>query len=171
MDGAAVSDDDALCRFFPRHLMDENDGLPSPDAFRASNRELSVYHVGQVEKSSSLVALCFGTLTGNGEAVLTAGEFKEVAQRVLDRPERPKGAKDDLTGLMYRPANFPVPEVVWRPNRVSAGREAWRDAHVHVETTSGNEKFPLGYRATLAMECRVLRLPDPIEEEQDRTAW
>lgn len=87
MDGAAVSDVDPLCRFFPRHLLDENDGRPSPDAFKASKHKLSVFHVGEVVKNTALASLCFGSLAGSGEAVLTAGEFKEVAQRVLERPE------------------------------------------------------------------------------------
>ncbi len=139
--GEPVPLGDVVCRFvLPLHW---NPGERSVDAnaFRASKRRLSLYHVGEVQRlGDQLRSLCIGAMTDAGEAVLEAGAFTRLGQAI-------------------EAENFIAPVVVWRPEEVPEPWLRWQHAHANAEAAGGNPQFPLAYRVLLALNCTVVRAP------------
>ena len=139
-----MSDEEWLCRFL---ILDDGDwdeekNEPTPSAFKASRRELSLYHPQKVDElGSSLRDLCFDRLEGAGEAHLQVKTCIELGQCITT------------------PFN---PQVYWRPGKVSEPWERWKDAHVQIESPKGNPKFTFKYRSLLAANATCLRPPDGV---------
>ena len=111
-----------------------------PGAFRASDRQLSVFHPETVSGlGSSLRDLCFDTLEGAGEAHLQVGKFIELGQGISDQFN---------------------PQVYFRPDKVGEAWLGWKDAHAQVESQEGRATFPRSYRALLSDNATCLRPPD-----------
>ena len=144
-EGEAVPGIDPVCRFIRPDCWDDDDQRPTPEAFKASDRTLSVFHISRVTSNGdALRSLCFGTLEGAGEAILTADHFRKFAEEVI---------------RIHSPLNFVVPTVVWRPEDVHSDWVKWKDAHANVETSSGKREFPDRYREILAERCTVTQAP------------
>ncbi len=90
---------------------------------------------------SKMVDLCTGSLAGAGQALLSAGQFRDLAA---------SAASDEFD-----------PDVIWRdlPDEVHLDWATWADAHANVESQRGNAKFPVSYRALLVTHC-VAIAPD-----------
>ncbi len=140
-DGVDVPPDADLCRFVPWDLWDWDQNVPMSSAFRASDRQLSVWQPHIVESAGDDIGeLCLGNLVGSGHVLLTAQEFVELA----------RGA----------PSEVAVPKVVWRPNHVHPLWTKWAAAHAQVETDSGDKGFARTYRLLLAQTCRIAKKPE-----------
>ncbi|MCY3545131.1 MAG: hypothetical protein OXH22_14005 [Chloroflexi bacterium] len=140
MPPSKVSEDEWLCRFLVEGDWDEDKQRPTPGAFRASDRQLSLYHPETiVGLGSSLRGLCFDRLEGAGEAHLQVGKCIELSQGISDEFQ---------------------PQVYWRPDKVPDPWLQWKDAHVQIESLEGNSSFPRSYRALLADNATCLRPPD-----------
>jgi hypothetical protein len=134
---------DELCRFVRRDAWNAIEGILTQAAFRASDRKLSVFSPERVSAlGSSLRDLCFGSLRGAGEAILTAADYRELA------------------GMTNPPTQ--LDDVYWRASAADVGPEhaPWSEAHAQVETTAGPDDFPRRYRLALANRARVVRIPE-----------
>ena len=130
---------DWICRFIAPDQWDETLEGPTPDAFRASNRELSMYHVQKVfDMGDKLVDLCIESLSGYGEAHLQAGQCVELGEGISDP---------------FSPA------VYWRSDKVKKPWKEWKHAHIQIESEGGHSSFPQTYRVLLARNARCPRLP------------
>ena len=144
MQPSEVSEDEWICRFIEQDKWDENLKQPTPSAFRASNRELSLFHPGRVAQlGDNIRDLCFSRLEGAGEAYLQVTTCIQLS----------KGVKSPVFD----------PKVYWRPEKVHTAWRRWADAHVQIESEHGDQKFPMRYRSLLAENARILRPPDPLE--------
>lgn len=140
MPPSEVSEDEWLCRFIEKGYWDEDKQRLIPGAFRASDRQLSLYHSETiVGLGSSLRDLCFDRLKGAGEAHLQVGKCIELSQGISDE--------------------FGT-QVFWRPEKVAEAWLQWKDAHAQIESLEGNTGFPRSYRALLADNATCIRLPD-----------
>ena len=143
MTPSEVPKGDWICHFFASE--EWNDALmqPFPSAFRASDRELSVFHCKKVEEMGhKLSDLCIERLCGFGEAHLTARMCIDFGSKISDQFK---------------------PNVYWRPEKVSKPWERWKDAHAQIESPGGNASFPQRYRVLLAQNADCPRLPDDVE--------
>ena len=142
MPQSQISDEEVICRFVTLEDWDEERQEPSPNAFNASEREMSAYHPGKVEElGDTLRDLCFERFEGAGEAHLQVGKCIELGQDISDQFN---------------------PNVYWRPDKVTDPWEHWRDAHAQIESEGGNKKFPLTYRTRLVRNSMCVRPPDGI---------
>ena len=143
MTPSEVPEGDWICRFI---AFDEwNDDLqePTPSAFRASDRQLSVFHCYRVhEMGDALSDLCIEQLCGFGEAHLKVRTSIELGNGISDQ---------------FRPA------VYWRPDTVGEAWERWKQAHVQIESPGGDSSFPRKYRVLLARNANCPRLPKGLE--------
>lgn len=140
-DGADVPLDADLCRFVPWDKWDMDQNLPMASAFRASNRQLSVWEPEAIEDAGdSLTDLCIDGLSGAGHAMLRAEEFIKLG-----------GGAPNI--------DF-SPSVVWRPHHVRDQWAKWAVAHAQVETDRGDKGFPQTYRMLLAQTCRIIKQPE-----------
>ena len=134
-----VPDEDWICRFVAPEEWDDVLQEPSPSAFRASDRQLSVFHRQRVEDSGdALQDLCVQQLSGFGEAHLTAATCIELGQGISDQ--------------------F-APKVYWRPDHVQEAWSRWKEAHAQVESSGGDRGFPRSYRVLLARNALCPRFP------------
>ena len=132
--------EDSLCRFLDPDLWNPEDNRPTYMAFRASQRQLSLWHKATIERAGDeLDDLCFGALDGFGHGLLTPSDCIEAA----------KHTASPTFG----------PNVYWRPSAAEEAWNRWRDAHVQVESTSGDQSFPKSYRLELALRCQVVKPP------------
>ena len=137
MTPSEVSKTDWVCRFIPKDQWDEEKQEPMPSVFKASKRQLSVFHSKSIKDADdNLRSLCFGRFEEAGEAHFPVMRYIELAK-----------------GLS------PVfdPNVYWRPEQVEPEWEQWAYAHVHVESTKGNSDFPTSYRSLLAQNAVCMR--------------
>ena len=140
MTPSEVSNEEWICRFIPSDEWDEEKQQPTPRTFRASNRELSVFHRNKVEETGSLLRdLCVDGLSGAGEAYIQTKQSIELGQDISD-------------GFS--------PKVYWRPDKVKKLWLKWQAAHAHIESQGGNGGFPASYRSLLAENVVCLRPPD-----------
>ena len=140
MQPSQVSDEEWICRFIPPGEWDEELQQPTPRTFRASNRELSVFHSAKVEDLGyALGDLCIEQLTGAGEAQLQVQACIELGQGISDEFD---------------------PKVYWRHDKVHRAWQRWRDAHAQIESEGGNSGFPTSYRSLLAENATCLRPPE-----------
>ena len=134
-----VPSGDWLCRFVRYNDWNFEESRPWPTAFRASDRQLSVFHVERVEQCGcALQDLCINSLAGAGEAHLRAEDYITAGRDISPQFN---------------------PKVYWRPESVGADWGAWRDAHAQVESEHGNAKFPQTYRVALALSATPVRPP------------
>ena len=139
-----MSDEEWVCRFLVSEDGDWDDekNEPTPSAFKASRRELSLFHPEKIAGlGSSLRDLCFDRLEGAGEAHLQVKTFIELGQYITTPFD---------------------PQMYWRPDKVSEPWEHWKDAHVQLESTKGSPKFTFKYRSLLAAKATCLRPPDGV---------
>lgn len=137
-ESSEVALDDWLCRFVRPGEWDDNN-RPLPVAFKASDHELSLFHIERVRsKHSDLEGLCIGSLAGAGQAHVTRRICVDAA---LDISPQFK------------------PEVYWRPDKVGQDWEPWSDAHVQVESDGGNDSFPITYRLRLSERATPVKPP------------
>ena len=137
-----VPDEDWICRFVPPEEWDDDLQEPSPSAFRASDRQLSVFHRKRVEDSGdTLQDLCIEQLNGFGEAHLTVAACIELGSGISDRFN---------------------PKVYWRPYHVQEAWVRWREAHAQIESSGGDGGFPRSYRVLLARNAVCPRVPGRI---------
>ncbi len=130
MTPSEVSRDNRICRFITADNWDDVLQQPTPRAFRASDRQLSVFHVQRVQETGdSLQDLCIEQLSGAGEAHLSVSDCIELGQGISDRFD---------------------PRVYWRPEKTSELWERWKDIHSQIESSGGNAGFPVSYRSILA---------------------
>ncbi len=142
MPPSEVSEDDWICRFITSEQWDDELEEPTPAAFRASNRQLSVFHSRRVEQAGyKLQDLCIDRLNGAGEAHLRVSACIELGQGISEQ--------------------F-APKVYWRPNHVHQAWELWKDAHAQIESSGGDSSFPRSYRVLLARNATCLRLPEGV---------
>ena len=135
-----MSNEEWVCRFIPPDEWDEEKQQPMPRAFRASDRELSIFHRNKVEElGSRLRELCFDRLKGAGEAYIQVKKCVELGVDISDEFS---------------------PEVYWRPDKVKEPWSRWREAHTQIESQGGNGGFPPSYRSLLAENAVCLRIPD-----------
>ena len=135
-----VPQDEWICRFIVKGEWDDVLEQPTPGAFKASDRELSVFHPDKVEQlGSRLSELCFDGLDGAGEAYLQVETCIRLGQCISNE---------------FRP------EVYWRPDKVHKEWERWKAAHAQIESPGGKSSFPKSYRSLLAENATCLRLPD-----------
>ena len=140
MPPSEVSKKEWICRIIPQGKWDEELKQPTPRAFKASNRQLSVFHPKRVEEGGfTLRDLCLDRLSGAGEAHLQVETCIELGQ----------GISGEFN-----------PRVYWRPNKVAKQWERWKDAHAQIESPGGNAGFPTSYRSLLAENATCLRPPD-----------
>ena len=136
MTPSEVSKTDSVCRFIPKDEWDEDRDEPMPSVFKASNRQLSVFHQTKItDAGDSLRDLCFGRLDGAGEAHFQVAKYLELAQGISPKFE---------------------PNVCWRPDAVEKEWSQWDYAHAHVEATGGDKDFPRTYRCLLAQNADCL---------------
>ena len=141
MPPSQVSEEEWICRFILLCEWNEELQQPYPSAFRASRRELSMFHPNKVEQLGfTLRALCIKRLAGAGEAHLQVKKCLEIGQNISDEFD---------------------PKVYWRPERVDDKWKCWKEAHVQIESQGGNRNFPIKYRSLLAENATCLR---PSEE-------
>ena len=141
-DTLAVPSHDWLCRLVKTTDWNFEAGRPSPTAFRASSRRLSLWHVEQIEREGCTVQdLCINAWLGAGEAHLQARDFIDAA-------------KDSQSPVFS-------PRVFWRPDSTHPDWAAWRSAHVEVESEAGRESFPQPYRVALVLRADPERLRPP----------
>ena len=142
MPPSIVSREEWICRFITPGKWDYELQQPTPRAFRASDRQLSVFHPKRVEEAGfSLRDLCIEQLREAGEAYLQVKICIELGQ----------GLSDEFN-----------PKVRWRPDKVAKSWEPWKDAHAQIESQSGNAGFPTSYRSLLAENAICLRPPDEL---------
>lgn len=140
MPPSQVSEEEWICRFIRPGEWDEDLQQPTPSTFRASNRQLSVFHPERVkELGSALNDLCLGQLADAGEAHLQVGACIELGQGISNEFD---------------------PKVYWRPDKVHEEWERWKDAHAQVESPGGNAGFPTSYRSLLAENATCVRPAD-----------
>lgn len=140
MPPSQVSEEEWICRFIRPGEWDEDLQQPTPRTFRASNRQLSVFHPERVkELGSALNDLCLGQLADAGEAHLQVGACIELGQGISNEFD---------------------PKVYWRPDKVHEEWERWKDAHAQVESPGGNAGFPTSYRSLLAENATCVRPAD-----------
>ncbi len=140
MPPSEVSREDWICRFITPGKWDDDLQQPTPQAFMASDRHLSVFHPNRViDAGDTLQNLCIAQLSGAGEAHLQVETCIRLGQ----------GISDEFN-----------PKVHWRPDKVGAEWEQWKDAHAHIESSAGNSVFPTSYRSLLAENATCLRPPD-----------
>ena len=136
-----VPNDYLMCRFIRPGEWDFESGEPFPAAFRASDNQLSLYHIETVVTlGSDMSELCFGSLSGAGEAHLRASDFPAAASE-----------NSNLAHLN--------PKVVWRPDKVEPKWSKWEEAHAQVETSAGDDHFPHSYRVALVLKADPIRPP------------
>ena len=143
MPPSKVSEDEWLCRFLTKDGdWDDEKNEPTPSAFKASRRELSLFHPETVAGiGSSLRDLCFDRLKGAGEAHLQVKTCIELGRGISKQFD---------------------PKVYWRPDKVAQPWQCWKDAHVQIESKEGNADFPLTYRMRLATNATCLRPPEGV---------
>lgn len=143
MSPSPVSDEEWICRFIvpSEGTWDDHLQQPTPEAFRASNRELSTFSPSKVNQlGNELKDLCIDRLQGAGEAHLQVATCIKLGKGISDAFD---------------------PEVYWRPEKVAPAWLRWQEAHVQIESKGGNAKFPITYRSLLAENASCLRPPDP----------
>ena len=129
---------------------DEDKRMPTPRAFRASDRQLSVFHVNRVRNAGNdLRDLCIDSLAGAGEAHLLVESCLVLAQGIS-----PQFA----------------PRVYWRPELVGDPWKHWADAHAQIESERGHADFPTSYRALLAENAVCPRPPEMGANPQEASA-
>lgn len=142
MPPSEVPEDDWICRFVAPDEWDDELKEPTPAAFRASNRQLSVFHRQRVEDAGhTLRDLCIGQLSSLGEAHL----------RVAVCIELGRGISDQFDPKMY-----------WRPDHVHETWERWKDSHAQIESSGGDRSFPRTYRVLLARNATCPHLPEGV---------
>lgn len=135
-----VPEEDWICRFVAPEEWDDELREPSPSAFRASDRQLSVFHRQRVEDSGdTLQDLCIQQLSGFGEAHLTVAACIELGQGISQQFD---------------------PKVYWRPDYVQEEWARWKEAHAQVESSGGDRGFPRSYRVLLARNALCPRFPE-----------
>ena len=140
MPPSQVSEEEWICRFILSCEWNDELQQPEPSAFKASRRELSVFHPKKVEQLGfTLRALCIERLVGAGEAYLQVKTCVECGQNISNEFD---------------------PKVFWRPDRVDERWKSWRDAHVQIQSEGGDRDFPITYRILLAENATCLRPPD-----------
>ena len=140
MPPSKVSEEEWICRFISQGKWDEELQQPTPRAFRASDRELSVFNPKRVEQIGGTIRdLCIEQLGGAGEAYLQV-------QTCID-----------LGKGISAPFN---PKVYWRPDKVADPWKLWQEAHAQIESQGGNGGIPPSYRSLLAENVTCLRAPD-----------
>lgn len=142
MPPSEVSKEEWICRFVPVDKWDDELKQPTPQAFKASDRQLSLFHPGRVEEAGdTLRDLCFEQLSGAGEAHIQVKRCIELGK--------------DISTVFN-------PRVYWRPDKVTKPWKRWKDAHVQIESRGGNAGFPQSYRSLLAENATCLRPPDQL---------
>ena len=142
MPPSEVSREEWICRFITPGKWDEELHQPTPRAFHASERQLSVFHTKSVEEAGfALRDLCIDRLSGAGEAQLQVKTCIELGQDISDEFS---------------------PNVYWRPDKVAEAWERWNEAHGQIESEGGNAAFPTSYRSLLAENAICLRPPDGL---------
>jgi len=141
----SIHDDDVVCRFIRpgRDYWHSVEQRPKAKAFKQPS--LSLWHEKRViANQASLDDLLIDSLVGYGQAHHTAGDYREIAREVGDD----HGV--DL-GIVLR----------WQPN-VPCPWQRWRDAHVEVETTTGDHvKSALTeFRRLLSLKARISIAPE-----------
>ena len=137
MPPSTVSRDEWICRFILPDEWDEDKQRPTPGAFRASDRQLSVFHQQRVlDAKYSMRDLCIDRLTGAGEAHLQVDTYIELGQGISSQFD---------------------PKVYWRPNLVDDPWKTWANAHAQVESQGGNADFPTSYRSLLAENATCVK--------------
>ena len=140
MPPSEVSEEEWVCRFVLSGDWYDELHRPTPDAFRASRRELSLFHPRKVEQLGfTLRDLCIERLAGAGEAHLQVKTCIELGQEISDEFD---------------------PKVFWRPDKVDDRWKLWEDAHAQIESQGGNRNFPMRYRSLLAENATYLRPPE-----------
>ena len=140
MPPSEVSSEEWLCRFISLGKWDDDLQQPTPQAFKASHRHLSMFHPKRVEDGGSdLRDLCIGKLIGVGEAHLQVETCIRLGA----------GISHKFNPLVY-----------WRPDKVGEDWARWKDAHAHIESPGGHAGFPTSYRSLLAENATCLRPPD-----------
>ena len=140
MPPSEVSSEEWLCRFISLGKWDDDLQQPTPQAFRASRRHLSMFHPKRVEDSGSdLRDLCIGRLIGAGEAHLQVETCIRLGA----------GISPEFSPMVY-----------WRPDKVGEDWVIWKDSHAQIESPGGNAGFPTSYRSLLAENATCLRPPD-----------
>ena len=135
-----VPDEDWICRFVAPEEWNDELQEPSPSAFRASDRQLSVFHRQMVEDSGdTLQDLCIQQLSGSGEAHLIVAACIELGQGISQQFD---------------------PKVYWRPDYVQEEWARWKEAHAQVESSGGDRGFPRSYRVLLTRNALCLRFPE-----------
>ena len=135
-----VPNEDWVCRFVRYDDWNFEKDRPAHSAFRASDGQLSVFHVEQVRQGGySLQDLCINRLAGAGEAHLLVEQYIDTAKN----------------------GNSPVfdPRVYWRPMQVATEWTEWANAHAQVESERGDKNFPQTYRVALTLLASQLRPP------------
>ncbi len=139
MTPSEVSKEDWICRFITVDNWDHELQQPTPRAFRASDRQLSVFHTKRVEETGdTLQDLCIEQLIGAGEAHLKVSDCIELGQGISDQFD---------------------PQVYWRPEKTREPWERWKEAHAQIESSGGNAGFPTSYRSLLAENATRLGPP------------
>ena len=140
MPPSEVSREEWICRFITPGTWDDEHQQPTPRAFKASDRQLSVFHPQRVEDNGySLQELCIDQLSGAGEAHLQVKTCIELGQNI---------------------SNEFKPNVYWRPCQAASPWVLWKDAHAQIESEGGNADFPASYRSLLAENAICFRPPD-----------
>ena len=140
MPPSEVSSEEWTCRFIAPGKWDDELQQPTPQAFRASDRHLSMFHPKRVEDvGSDLRDLCIGSLIGAGEAHLQVETCIRLGAGISQ---------------VFKPM------VYWRPDTVAEDWLLWKDAHAQIESPGGKPGFPTSYRSLLAENATCLRPPD-----------
>lgn len=135
-----VPEEDWICRFVAPEESNDELQEPSPSAFRASDRQLSLFHRQRVEDSGgTLQDLFIQQLSGFGEAHLTVAACIELGQGISQQFD---------------------PKVYWRPDHVQEEWARWKEAHAQVESSGGDRGFPRSYRVLLARNALCPRFPE-----------
>ena len=139
MPPSEVSKEEWICRFVTKDKWDDELQQPTPQTFKASNRQLSVFHPRRVEEAGfEMQDLCIEQFSGAGKARLQVETCIELG----------KGISNEFN-----------PRVYWRPDSVAKPWRRWKDAHVQIESRGGNAGFPPSYRSLLAENATCLRPP------------
>jgi hypothetical protein len=135
-----VSEEEWICRFIVQGKWDDELQQPTPRAFKASDRQLSMFHPAKVaEMGNNLLDLCIERLSRAGEAHLQVKTCVELGRGISEAFD---------------------PKIYWRPDKVREPWVRWKEAHVQVESKGGHTAFPASYRSLLAENAKCLRPPD-----------
>ena len=142
MQPSEVFKEDWICRFITADNWLDELKQPSPSAFRASSRQLSVFSPGKVEETgSALEDLCIEGLKGAGQAHLQVSTCIDSGQGISEQSD---------------------PQIFWRPDKVAELWETWKDAHAQIESSGGDAGFPLTYRSLLAEKAICTKHPQSL---------